>query len=225
VTEIDVATHEAGHALAGYYLGVPIKTVSVYSAPGEAGRCRFESGAAASSELDVATVFVAGRMAEKKALGHLERFNWFDDDVDTAHACDMVDAITEAGDFDGDVFEARHWVEVRAHALLTTKWKAVEQVAAKLRKSTVLTGDEVASICRAAGVRRLGEGRRAAPNLGAQSPQLAAIARAIAAVEAQLDQPYDDPSLWPLRKQLVALHDRRRELLDQLQGGTHRWRS
>jgi hypothetical protein len=157
--EIDAHAHEAGHALAGYYFGVPIKTVSVYSSDGEAGRCRFESGAV-GSELVAATILVCGRMAEKRALGDREAFNWLDDDdTDTRNAVDMVDAIVEAGGFDGDVFEARHWVELKTRSLLATKWAAVEALASKLRKSHVLMGDVVVKICRAAGVRRQSEGR------------------------------------------------------------------
>jgi hypothetical protein len=155
VAEMDVPFHEAGHALAGYYYGVPIKTVSVIARDGDAGRCRFET---VGSELVAATILVAGAMAEKKALGHLERFNWFNgDDTDTRNAADMADALVEAGGFDGDVFACRSWVELRARSLLLTKWRAVSAIAAKLRKSHVLMGDEVVDICRREGVRRLGE--------------------------------------------------------------------
>jgi hypothetical protein len=136
VKEIDVEAHEAGHALAGYFFGVPIKTVSVYAKDGEAGRCRFDSGAV-GSELDAATILVAGRMAELRALGFVERFNWFEEDPDTVNACAMVDAIVEDGGFEGDLFEGRRWVEVRARSLLLTKWRAIEALAAALRKHTV----------------------------------------------------------------------------------------
>ena len=141
---------------AGYYYGVPIKTVSVYPADGEAGRCRFDSRAV-RSELVAATISVAGPMAEKRALGEVERFNWFWDDTDTRNAIDMVDAIVEDGGFNGDVFEARRWVELRARGLLLTKWHAVEAIATKLRKSKVVMGDEVVKICQREGVRRQNE--------------------------------------------------------------------
>lgn len=155
--DIDVEFHESGHALAGYYYNVPIKTVSVIARDGEAGRCRFETGAV-GSELVAATILVAGRMAEKRALGDREVFNWFDsDDTDTRNAADMVDAIVEDGGFRGDVFEARRWVELRARGLLLTQWRAVEAIAAKLRKSKVVMGDEVDAICKREGVLRLGE--------------------------------------------------------------------
>jgi hypothetical protein len=154
--DIDVEAHEAGHALASYYYGVPIESVSTYSKDGEAGRLRIDRSAQPRSELEAATIFVAGRMAEKRALGEPEVFNWFDDDdTDTVNACDMVDSIVE---HDGaDLFETRRLVELRARGLLVTKWHAIEAIAAGLRKSKRLTGDEVVAICRREGVRRLGE--------------------------------------------------------------------
>lgn len=69
----------------------------------------------------------------------------------------MVDAMVEDGGFEGDVFVARHFVELKARSLLLTKWRAVEALAAALRKSKRLTGAEVEEICRREGVRRLGE--------------------------------------------------------------------
>jgi hypothetical protein len=158
VTGMNVEAHEAGHALAAYYFNVPIESVSTYRKDGDAGRLRIDRTARPKSELEVATILVAGRMAEKHALGEREAFNWFDDDdTDTRNACNMVDAIVEDGGFEGDLFEARRWVELRARALMLTKWKAVEALAAKLSKSKRLTGDEVVAICRREGVRRLGE--------------------------------------------------------------------
>lgn len=152
--DIDVEAHESGHALAGYYYNVPIESVSTYSKDGHAGRCRLKPGAV-SSELDAATILVAGRMAEKRALGHREAFNWFDDDDhDTAHAVAMVDAIVADGGFQGDLFAARHFVELKAQGLLATKWRAIEALAAALRKTKRLTGDEVIEICRREGVLR-----------------------------------------------------------------------
>jgi hypothetical protein len=120
MSRIDVEAHESGHALAAYYYGVPIQSVSTYKKDGEAGRLRLERGAGSvSSELVAATILVAGQMAEKRALGHVERFNWFGDDVDTVNARDMVDAIVE---HDGaDLFETRRLVELRARGLLLTK--------------------------------------------------------------------------------------------------------
>jgi hypothetical protein len=58
--------------------------------------------------------------------------------------------------------------------------------------------------------------------------QLAAVDRQIAEVKAQLDTEGagfaagDDPSLWPLRRELVALHRKRDELVAQLGGGRRR---
>jgi hypothetical protein len=153
---IDVEAHEAGHALAAYYYGVPIESVSTYSKDGEDGRLRIDRSAQPRSELEVATILVAGRMAEKRALGEREVFNWFDDDdTDTRNAADMVDAIVD--DCGSDLFETRRLVELRARGLLLTKWRAVEAIAAGLRKRKRLTGDEVVAICRREGVRRLGE--------------------------------------------------------------------
>jgi hypothetical protein len=156
MTAINVEAHEAGHALAAYYYGVPIESVSTYRKDGEEGRLRIDRRAQPKSELEAATVLVAGRMAEKRALGEREVFNWLDDDdTDTRNACAMVDSIVE---HDGaDLFDTRRLVELRARGLLLTRWHAVEAIAAGLRKSKRLTGDEVVAICRREGVRRLGE--------------------------------------------------------------------
>ena len=155
--DLDVEVHEAGHALAAYYLGIPLKTVSVYSRDGEAGRCRFD-GTGTASELDIATMAVAGRLAEHRALGFREAVNWFDDDdVDTTNAINMVDAIVEQGGFDGDVHAARHWIELRARSLLVTNWRAIRPLAEKLRVRVLLDADDVAKICKREGVRRHGE--------------------------------------------------------------------
>jgi hypothetical protein len=154
--DIDVEAHEAGHALAAYFYGVPIESVSTYSKDGEAGRLRFDRTAQPKSELEVATILVSGRLAEKRALGDREAFNWFDDDdTDTRNAVAMVDAIV--ADCGSNLFETRRLVELRARGLLVTKWHAIEAIAAGLRKRKRLTGDEVVAICRSEGVRRLGE--------------------------------------------------------------------
>jgi hypothetical protein len=135
---------------------VPIESVSTYRKGGEEGRLRIDRSAQPKSELEVATVLVAGQIAEKRALGLPERFNWLnDDDTDTVNACAMVDSIVE---HDGvDLFETRRLVELRARGLLLTRWHAVEAIAAGLRKAKRLTGVEVVAICRREGVRRLGE--------------------------------------------------------------------
>ena len=53
--------------------------------------------------------------------------------------------------------------------------------------------------------------------------ELAAVEKQIAEVKAQLDRyPDDPPECWPLRKKLVGLHNKHRDLLNQLNGGTHR---
>ena len=154
---MNVEFHEAAHALAAYVYNVPIQSVSTYKKDGEAGRLRAKPGAS-STELNTAALLVAGQLAEKRALGDREVFNWFnDDDTDTRNACVMVDAIVEGGGFEGNLFAARHFVELKARSLLVTKWRAVEAIAAALRKSKRLTGDEVVTICRRKGVRRLGE--------------------------------------------------------------------
>jgi hypothetical protein len=53
--------------------------------------------------------------------------------------------------------------------------------------------------------------------------QLAEVERQIAEIKAELDQHVnDDPSLWPLRRELVALDNKRRDLVGQLTGGVRR---
>jgi hypothetical protein len=45
------------------------------------------------------------------------------------------------------------------------------------------------------------------------APTLAEVEQQIAEIKAQLMGPGDDPALWPLRKKLVSLHNKRQELL------------
>jgi hypothetical protein len=72
------------------------------------------------------------------------------------------------------------------------------------------------------------DAERAAAAIARTAPQtlhkqLAAVDRQIAEIKSELDQHVDDdPSLWPLRKHLVALWNKRRGLVEQLGGGTQR---
>jgi len=181
---------------------------------GHAGRLRLKNGGKAS-ELDVACMCVAGTLAEQRALGQPERVNWFAEDMDTQNAIKMVDTMVEAGDFNGDVFEARHWVEVRARSLLASKWRAIQALAEKLRVHSLLTGDEIAEVLKGEGVRPHGELSKAEARRSTLTTQLAEVEQEIAEIKAQLDQPDDDPSLWPLRKKLASLHHKRQELIAQ----------
>jgi hypothetical protein len=60
----------------------------------------------------------------------------------------------------------------------------------------------------------------AAQRLSSWRVSLAAVDAQIAVIKSQLDQHEDDdPSLWPLRRKLVGLHNKRRELEEQLKKG------
>lgn len=208
--EIDVASHEAGHTVAALVFGIPIRSVSVRPKEDHAGISRLDGRGA--EEMHGAIVLVAGSLAEKKALGHLPRFNWFWDDHDAEAARELVDVMAAR---DGlDVYDFRRLVELKARSLLTARWSGVQALATALERHTVLTGDEAARTVKP--FMKKGDGD------GHLRTQLAEVDRQIAEIKAQLDQPNDDPSLWPLRKQLVGLNNKRREILDQLEGGTHR---
>jgi hypothetical protein len=84
--------------------------------------------------------------------------------VDTRNAADMVDAIIEDGGFDGDVPDARHWVEVRARSLWR-RWRSSSTASTSLGPSMACSG--IASPC---GVSRTADGHRRPPAASRRAP-------------------------------------------------------
>jgi hypothetical protein len=98
-------------------------------------------------DLTAAVVMLAGQVAERMALGKDPRPNWFlDDDHDMDSARIFVDRSCT------NVLEGRQLAQLKARALLSTKWKAVSAIAEKLQRQTTLLGEDVERICREHGV-------------------------------------------------------------------------
>jgi hypothetical protein len=101
-------------------------------------------------DFSCAIVKVAGEIGARMADGDTSRrFNWFAEGP--ADAEDARHFIAQLG---GDELDARHWAVVRAYALLRVRWEAVEELAAKLQRSTTVLGEEVSRICLAEAARR-----------------------------------------------------------------------
>jgi len=220
--------HEASHAVAAVTLGLPVRYASIRPDGDEAGRAKFDTSSEGFQNLgpfECAIVKISGEVGERMLGGSTERrFNWFAEGEDAEDARHFIEQLG------GDELDARHWAVVRAYALLRTRWEAVEAIAEKLQRHTTVLGEEVERICLAEAGRRSARSQAAtapkrppAKALKRAAPQLAEVDRQIAAIKGELDQHVnDDPSLWPLRKKLASLHNKRQELLNQLEGGVRR---
>lgn len=120
---------------------------------GDLGRTRLDSSAV-EDDMSAAMILVAGQLAEKRALGQLERFNWFADEHDANHARHFADRIAADGGCEGDVVEVRRFIELKARSMILTCWAAVAEIAAKLERDKTLVGEEVSRICLAEATRR-----------------------------------------------------------------------
>jgi uncharacterized small protein (DUF1192 family) len=221
MTEFAVAHHEAAHAVAGYSLGFPASYVSIRGREDSLGRCRTDPNAEVrpGRELDFAVILVAGTQAERFALGREPwyRVNWFRDDPgsDEDRAREWIGSEAARGDW--DELEGRALVQLKGRGLVFTQWRVIEALAQTLQRDTTVLGAEIERTCRELGAKQYGT-----KTADFRTP-LAELEQQIAALKAQLDQAGDDnPSLWPKRRELVGLYNKQRQLLDQLEGGTHR---
>jgi hypothetical protein len=161
MTDTSTAYHEASHAVAAYYFGLPVTYLSVRPAEGEAGRTRFDTTSEGFAKLDdfsCAIIKVAGEIGERMATGDTSRkFNWFSEDQD---AEDARNFIARAGE---DELGNRQLAQLRAYALLRTRWEAVEEIAGLFQRNKVVLGEEVSKICLAEAARRGARVRAAEP--------------------------------------------------------------
>jgi hypothetical protein len=146
MSEFAPSYHEAGHCVAAQYFGLGMTHVSIRAAEDSLGRCTIQNGHTVD-DFTAAVVMLAGQVAERMALGKDPRPNWFlDDDHDMDSARIFVDRSC------ANVLEGRQLAQLKARALLSTKWKAVSAMAEKLQHHTTLLGEDVERICREHGV-------------------------------------------------------------------------
>lgn len=148
------AYHEASHAVVAHDLGLPTVYLSIRPAEGESGRTKFDTDRGLPENLgdfEAAIIKIAGEVGARMANGAISTdplFNWF------AEGGDAEDARSFIARLEGDELETRHWAQLRAYALLRTRWEAVEEIAAKLQRRTTVLGEDVSKICLAEAARR-----------------------------------------------------------------------
>jgi hypothetical protein len=160
--ETDVPSHEAGHGVVAHALKVPVTLLSTRAREDEAGRTLLESSHV-EDDMTAAQILVAGQLAEKRALGQREAFNWFEDSHDASNARHFATRIADDGGCEGDVLEVRRFIELKTRSLLVTRWEAVQELAAKLERHKTVMGEEASKICLADDARRSARYRAANP--------------------------------------------------------------
>jgi hypothetical protein len=145
------AYHEAGHAVMAWVHDVPIKWVSIRRTQDHSGITRFREFDLA--DVNIAAICVAGDIAERIESLREVRFNWLRQSVDADNARFFV-GLTP------DPLESRRAAEGKASVGLRHRWDAVEAIAQKLERHSLVYGDDVDRLCRDAGVRRPAEQRR-----------------------------------------------------------------
>lgn len=164
MTDLSTAYHEASHAVAAQALGLPVTYLSIRPDEAEADRTRFQTDSEGFAKLDdfsCAIIKVAGEVGARMAAGATTsseaRFNWLSEGGDAEDARHFIAQV------EGDELDARHFAVVRAYALLRTRWEAVEEIAAKFERNTVVLGEEVSRICLADAARRSARSTAATP--------------------------------------------------------------
>lgn len=157
MTDLSTAYHEASHAVAAFERGLPVTYLSVRPAEGEAGRTKFDTNSEGFQKLDdfeCAIIKIAGEIGARIAAGATSsaeaRFNWFADSPDAEHARDFIRR--RCGE-DGEL-DARQLAQLRAYALLRTRWEAVEEIVSLFQRNKTVLGEEVSKICLAEAARR-----------------------------------------------------------------------
>jgi hypothetical protein len=147
--------HEASHSVVAHYFGLPTVYLTVRTAEGEAGRTRFDTHSEGFAKLDdfsCAIIKVAGEIGARIAAGATTsseaRFNWFSEGGDAEDARYFIAQV------DGDEHDKRALAQLRAYALLRTRWAAVEEIAGLFQRNKTVLGEEVSKICLAEAARR-----------------------------------------------------------------------
>lgn len=147
-----VAVHEAGHAVAGYWLGRPFRYVTIISGNGSLGHVQSRSlGKRFNPEINLTprgreiidsevSVCFAGPIAEKRFT---KRWNRAGADADWRTAFNLASYI--AGDED-ELNAYLKWRTVVAEQLVTNRWNQIVAVAASLVERKRLTYAEVDAI-------------------------------------------------------------------------------
>ena len=147
------AHHEAGHAVMAWVHSVPIRWATIRATKDHAGCNRFAEIMDDILDVDFAAILVAGEIAERIYSFGEVRFNWFAESTDAEKArwfCDQTE----------DPLGSRRAAEIKASVGVRHRWAAVEAIARKLERHTLVWGDDVDQLCREAGARRPAEVRR-----------------------------------------------------------------
>lgn len=146
--------HEASHAVAAAELGLPVTAVSIRPAEDSAGRTHFDINSEGFRKLDdlsCAVIKCACEVGARIAAGaRRPEFNWLADHGD---AVDARSFVARAG---GDELDTRRLVALKAYAVLSVRWAAVEELAAKFQRSKTILGEEVEEIVRKVRLRNNG---------------------------------------------------------------------
>jgi hypothetical protein len=153
-----LAYHEAGHAVAGYALGLTIERVTIIPDETSLGHCRYlewETWAATTAPETVLALVLAGAVAEEIATGRTSGGS------DDRHALGVARA---RGVADSEAHARVAAARQRAVHFMRDHWPAVKSVAGVLREQRELEGIQaMGTLARA--FRRLREGRVAVDEL------------------------------------------------------------
>jgi ATP-dependent Zn protease len=146
------AYHEAGHAVARYFLRLPFRYVTIRArgdADGyvmtrpfpRASRDRIQFGGATANDVqrvyDEVVTDLAGFIAQRRALGDADPEQSYSD---THGAVGLLDRVCGSNE---EVEACAHWLWVRACGLIEARWAIVEAVATALLEARTLTARQV----------------------------------------------------------------------------------
>ncbi len=150
------ALHEAGHAVAGYTMGIPIEQVSLIpEEQGEVGYVRFSpdyNPQDASKRVEIFIVNFGGYAAEKKA-GYEDLSGWQHNDGGNLERC-IPELIRRGVVREGNEIAFRRWLMREACAVMDENWATVQKFAEVLKEERQMTGRETERLCEKLGAKR-----------------------------------------------------------------------